>query len=232
MYKRAPGADSRKQSQRGPGARTASQALGGQASARPGPTRPPMPGPGLGGGRPRSPQAPRAPRCPGDLSLPGARNKMVGHAPSGFASLLSRARKPWACIAAASLTFEAGRRGEARGSAGRRGEARGGAGRLTQTAVGRPELRGEGGAEGGREEGRTGGGEKRGEKGRRQSEKGGAKKRRVQMAAAAVAVAAWTTGRNPGDFQMSYSCQSAPVYSTHCLMGKQSPPNVYIRAPW
>lgn len=66
---------------------------------------------------------------------------------------------------------------------------RGDAGRLTQTAAGRPELRGEGGAAGGREEGRTGGGEKRGEeKGWRQSEKGGARKRRVpatQMAAVA-----------------------------------------------
>lgn len=59
----------------------------------------------------------------------------------------------------------------------------------SQTAAGRPELRGEGGAAGGREEGRTGGGEKRGEeKGWRQSEKGGARKRRVpatQMAAVA-----------------------------------------------
>lgn len=113
MYKRAARADPRKRSQRGTGGRTASQALGAQATARSGPTRPPMPSPGLGGGCLRSPGAAQAPRCPGDLSLPGARNKMVGHKPSGFGSLLSGARKPWAGIAAASLAFEAGRHGEA-----------------------------------------------------------------------------------------------------------------------
>lgn len=90
---------------------------------------------------------------------------------------------------------------------------RGGAERLTQTAVGRPELRGEGGAAGGREEGRTGGGEKRGEeKGRRRSEKGGARKHWVpatQMAAGG------DHSQNPGDLQRqtSYCCKSTPVYS-------------------
>lgn len=57
---------------------------------------------------------------------------MVGPAPSGFGSLLSRATKPWARIPLGSPSK--------RGGAGRLGEARRGAGRLTQTTAGRPEL--------------------------------------------------------------------------------------------
>lgn len=178
-----------------------------------------MHSPGLGGGRRRSPGAAQDSRCSGDLPLPVARNKMVGHARSGFGSLLSRARKPWARIAATLLTSEAGRRG-----------------------VAYPDRCRTSGAQ----RRRRSSGWKRRRKDRRRGKEGREEEEAEREGRGAeTPVACHSNGgggdhsRNPGDIQrqMSYCCQNTPEYNrTHCLMGKPPPlhpppPNVYIRAP-